>query len=235
MTTIVLEEPLDQSPSLAEIRSQEEIEVAKISQNQVIEVERKLTETRLIEEIEKRRREQNELEQNAALDIRQKNLDTEVKILNLDKESEYARLEKQRSVDIKKAQERAEIIKEQAERQRDSEEAQIISEEQIKNAKISQQKNVDAYRISAEKETRLLDIEKAKRLKRNEVNRSVLSKVKNNINIFHSLVSSKKADEIQKSLGSVNSALAKAVKKGLIKKEFASRKLSSLSNTIDKK
>ena len=152
----------------AEIRSQEEIEVAKISQNQVIEVEKRLTETRLIEEIEKRRREQNELEQNAALDIRQKNLDTEVKILNLDKESEYARLEKQRLVDIKKAQERAEIIKEQAERQRDSEEAQIISEEQIKNAKISQQKNVDAYRISAEKETRLLDIEKAKRLKLEE-------------------------------------------------------------------
>jgi len=152
----------------AEIRSQEEIEVAKISQNQVIEVEKRLTETRLIEEIEKRRREQNELEQNAALDIRQKNLDTEVKILNLDKESEFARLEKQRLVDIKKAQERAEIIKEQAERQRDSEEAQIISEEQIKNAKISQQKNVDAYRISAEKETRLLDIEKAKRLKLEE-------------------------------------------------------------------
>ena len=37
----------------AEIQSQEAIEVAKISQNQVIEVERKLTETRLIEEIEK--------------------------------------------------------------------------------------------------------------------------------------------------------------------------------------
>ena len=72
-------------------------------------------------------------------------------------------------------------------------------------------------------------------LKRNEVNRALLSKIKNNINIFHSLVSSKKADEIQKSLSSVNSALAKAVKKGLIKKEFASRKLSSLSNTIDKK
>ena len=72
-------------------------------------------------------------------------------------------------------------------------------------------------------------------LKRNSVNRLMLSRIKNNINIFHSLVSSKKADEIQKSLSSVNSALAKAVKKGLIKKEFASRKLSSLSNTIDKK
>ena len=35
----------------------------------------------------KRRKEQNSLEQDAALDIRQKNLETEIKILNLDKES----------------------------------------------------------------------------------------------------------------------------------------------------
>jgi len=72
-------------------------------------------------------------------------------------------------------------------------------------------------------------------LKRNEVNRSLLSKIKNNVNALNSLVSSKKTDEIQKSLSAVNSVLAKAVKKGLIKKEFASRKLSSLSNTIERK
>jgi len=148
----------------AEIRNQEQIEVAKISQNQVIEVEKKLTETRLIEEIEKRRKEQNELEKNAAYDIRQKDLETEVKILNLDKESEYARLEKQRLVDIKRAQEKAAIIKEQSERQKDAEEAQIISEQEIKNAKIAQQRNIDSHRIETEREVRLLDIEKAKRL-----------------------------------------------------------------------
>ena len=148
----------------AEIRNQEQIEVAKISQNQVIEVEKKLTETRLIEEIEKRRKEQNELEKNSAFDIRQKDLETEVKILNLDKESEFARLEKQRNVDIKRAQEKATIIKEQSERQKDAEEAQIISEQQIKNAKIEQQKNIDSHRIESEKVVRLLDIEKVKRL-----------------------------------------------------------------------
>ena len=148
----------------AEIASQEQIEVAKISQNQVIEVERKLTETRLIEEIEKRRREQNELEKNASYEIRQKDLETEVKILNLDKESEYARLEKQRQVDVKRAQEKATIIKEQSERQKDAEEAQIISEQEIKNAKIAQQRNIDSHRIESEREVRLLDIEKAKRL-----------------------------------------------------------------------
>ena len=164
----------------AEIRSQEQIEVAKISQNQVIEVERKLTETRLIEEIEKRRKELNELEKNSAFDIRQKDLETEVKILNLDKESEYARLEKQRQVDIKRAQEKAAIIKEQSERQKEAEEAQIVSEQQVKNAKIEQQKNIDSHRIESERVVRLLDIEKAKRLsiEEHQKNLEVINKSK---------------------------------------------------------
>jgi len=164
----------------AEIASQEQIEVAKISQNQVIEVERKLTETRLIEEIEKRRREQNELEKNASFEIRQKDLETEVKILNLDKESEYARLEKQRQVDVKRAQEKATVIKEQSERQKDAEEAQIISEQEIKNAKIAQQRNIDSHRIETEREVRLLDIDKAKRLsiEEHQKNLEVLNKSK---------------------------------------------------------
>jgi len=164
----------------AEISSQEQIEVAKISQNQVIEVEKKLTETRLIEEIEKRRKEQNELEKNAAYEIRQKDLETEVKILNLDKESEYARLEKQRLVDVKRAQEKAAIIKEQSERQKDAEEAQIISEQDIKNAKIAQQRNLDAHRIESERETRLLDIDKTKRLsiEEHQKNLEVINKSK---------------------------------------------------------
>jgi uncharacterized membrane protein YqiK len=170
----------DREAEEAEISSQEQIEVAKISQNQVIEVEKKLTETRLIEEIEKRRKEQNELEKNAAYEIRQKDLETEVKILNLDKESEYARLEKQRLVDMKRAQEKAAIIKEQSERQKDAEEAQIISEQGIKNAKIAQQRNLDAHRIETERETRLLDIEKAKRLsiEEHQKNLEVINKSK---------------------------------------------------------
>jgi len=170
----------DREAEEAEITSQEQIEVAKISQNQVIEVERKLTETRLIEEIEKRRKEQNELEKNAAYEIRQKDLETEVKILNLDKESEYARLEKQRLVDIKRAQEKAAIIKEQSERQKDAEESQIISEQEIKNAKIAQQRNIDSHRIETEREVRLLDIDKAKRLsiEEHQKNLEVLNKSK---------------------------------------------------------
>ena len=71
-------------------------------------------------------------------------------------------------------------------------------------------------------------------LKRNKVNSSMLSKIKNNINNLNSSISSKNMDEISKSFSSVNSSLAKAVKKGLIKKEFASRKLSLLSKELKK-
>ena len=140
----------------------------------------KVIETRLIEEIVKRRREQYELEKNAAYEIRQKDLETEVKILNLDKESEYARLEKQRQVDMKRAQEKTAIIKEQSERQKDAEEAQIISEQEIKNAKIAQQRNIDSHRIETEREVRLLDIDKAKRLsiEEHQKNLEILNKSK---------------------------------------------------------
>ena len=41
-------------------------------------------------------------------------------------------------------------------------------------------------------------------------------------------------DETIKSLADVNSIMAKAVKKGILKKQYMSRKLSSLSNQIKK-
>lgn len=71
-------------------------------------------------------------------------------------------------------------------------------------------------------------------LKRNIVNKSILSKIKNNINKLNSSISSKNPDEIVESFSLVNSALSKAAKKGIIKKEFVSRKLSSLSKLIKK-
>ena len=71
-------------------------------------------------------------------------------------------------------------------------------------------------------------------LKRNKVNRSLRSKINNNINRFNSIILSKNMDQIMESFSSINSSLAKAAKKGLIKKEFMSRKLSSLSNQLKK-
>ena len=70
---------------------------------------------------------------------------------------------------------------------------------------------------------------------RNTINSQYLSKFRTALNKFQSSVEAKNDQEIQKSLSTVNSIMAKAVKKGIFKKEYISRKLSSLSKQISKK
>ena len=66
-------------------------------------------------------------------------------------------------------------------------------------------------------------------LKRKAINSQVLSQLKTNINKFTELIKAKNKERIDKSFSLVNSSLAKAAKKGLIKKRYMSKKLSSLS------
>ena len=70
---------------------------------------------------------------------------------------------------------------------------------------------------------------------RNAVNSQYLSKFRTALNKFKSSVEAKNDEEIYKSYSDVNSIMAKAVKKGIFKKEYISRKLSSLSKQISKK
>ena len=69
-------------------------------------------------------------------------------------------------------------------------------------------------------------------LKRNRINSQALSKIRTNLNNFNDLLLEKNKAELDTSLSVINSSLAKALKKGLLKKEFVSRKLSSLSQKI---
>ena len=70
------------------------------------------------------------------------------------------------------------------------------------------------------------------KIKRNRINTQALSKIRTNLNNFNDLLLEKNKAELDKSLSLINSSLAKALKKGLVKKEFVSRKLSSLSQKI---
>ena len=69
-------------------------------------------------------------------------------------------------------------------------------------------------------------------LKRNEINSQVLSKLKTDLNKFTDLLKDKNKEDLDKSLSSINSSLSKVAKRGLVKKQFVSRKLSSLSKKI---
>tara|TARA_B100001029_G_C14627472_1_gene217368 strand:+ start:173 stop:433 length:261 start_codon:yes stop_codon:yes gene_type:complete len=69
---------------------------------------------------------------------------------------------------------------------------------------------------------------------RNLVNKILHTKINNSIRKLNNELNTKNIKEIQASFASVNSSLAKAVKRGLIKKQFVARKLSSLSAQIKK-
>ena len=69
---------------------------------------------------------------------------------------------------------------------------------------------------------------------KNAVNTQYLTKIRTNLNKFSNSIKNSSPDEAIKTLGDVNSIMAKAVKKGILKKQYMSRKLSSLSNQIKK-
>ena len=69
---------------------------------------------------------------------------------------------------------------------------------------------------------------------KNAVNTQYLTKIRTNLNKFNNSIKNSSPDEAIKTLGDVNSIMAKAVKKGILKKQYMSRKLSSLSNQIKK-
>ena len=69
---------------------------------------------------------------------------------------------------------------------------------------------------------------------KNAVNSKYLSKFRSSLNSFDRAVKSNNVEEIQKNFSEINSIMAKALKKGIFKKKFMSRKLSSLSNQIKK-
>ena len=71
-------------------------------------------------------------------------------------------------------------------------------------------------------------------LKRNRLNKPILNKVKTSFSKFNALIEGKDPEALKESWCILNSTLARAVKKGLIKKQHMSRKLSSLSYKLKK-
>ena len=70
---------------------------------------------------------------------------------------------------------------------------------------------------------------------KNSVNTQYLTKFRSTLNKFNNSLNNSNSEETVQSLSDVNSIMAKAVKKGILKKQYMARKLSSLSNQIKKK
>jgi uncharacterized membrane protein YqiK len=129
--------------------------------------------TRLTEQIEHRKKQRNDVEQDTLIAIRNKNLEAEKLSLDIDRESEYARLSQQREVEIARARQKAEVTSERAQREQDSEGAQITARQTIESARIRSEQSIEQERINKERAIQAAEINRRKELELAEQQRAI--------------------------------------------------------------
>jgi uncharacterized membrane protein YqiK len=129
--------------------------------------------TRLTEQIEHRKKQRNDVEQDTLIAIRNKNLEAEKLSLEIDRESEYARLQQQREVEIARARQRAELVSERAQREQDSESVQIAARLAIDAARIRSEQSIEQERIAKERALQAAEIERRQALELADQQRAI--------------------------------------------------------------
>src|SRR5499427_9705075 len=98
--------------------------------------------TRLTEQIERRKKIRNDIEQDTMIEIRNKNLETERQALEIDRELEYARLAQERDLETQRAAQRAQVARERADKDQEAERAQITAREAVDRARLDAERAV---------------------------------------------------------------------------------------------
>ncbi len=129
--------------------------------------------TRLTEQIERRKKQRNDVEQDTLIAIRNKNLEAEKLSLEIDRESEQARLSQQREVEFARARQRSELTTERAQREQAGESAQITAKQAIEQARIRSDQSLEQERIKKEREVQTSEIERRKALELAEQQRAI--------------------------------------------------------------
>ncbi len=129
--------------------------------------------TRLTEQIEHRKKQRNDVEQDTLIAIRNKNLEAEKLSLDIDRESEYARLGQQREVEIARARQRSDVATERAQREQDAEGAQIAAKQAIESARIRSEQSIEQARIGKERTVQGAEIERRQALELAEQQRAI--------------------------------------------------------------
>jgi uncharacterized membrane protein YqiK len=129
--------------------------------------------TRLTEQIERRKKQRNDVEQDTLIAIRNKNLEAEKLSLDIDREGEHARLAQEREVEIARARQRAELAAERAQREQDAESAQIVAKQSIDAARIRSEQTVEQERIGKERAIQSAEIDRRLSLELAEQQRAI--------------------------------------------------------------
>jgi uncharacterized membrane protein YqiK len=129
--------------------------------------------TRLTEQIEQRKKQRNDIEQDTLIQIRNKNLEAEKMSLEIDRDSENARLAQERELEIARAAQRSELARERASHEQQAERAQITAREQIERARIAADRTLEEDRIAKERDLQALEIDRRKQLEIAEQQRAI--------------------------------------------------------------
>ncbi|MFN0159691.1 MAG: flotillin family protein [Burkholderiales bacterium] len=129
--------------------------------------------TRLTEQIERRKKTRNDIEQDTMIQIRNKNLETERQALDIDRELETARLEQEREIETQRAGQRANLARERATKEQEAERAQISAREAVDRARLASERAVEEERIDKEREVQAREIDRRKSIELAEQQRAI--------------------------------------------------------------
>ena len=136
--------------------------------------------TLLTQQIEMRRKERNDIEQETEVAVQSKNLEAERQQLEIAKqkehatleqqrEVEYARLEQTQEIEVRRAAQMAEIARQKAEREREAKEAEIAAQQKVDQVQIQSEKAVEEERIKKDQLIRENEIARARALETAEI------------------------------------------------------------------
>jgi len=129
--------------------------------------------TRLTDEIERRKKTRNDIEQDTLIQIRTKNLETEKLSLDIERESEYARLAQEKELEFRRAQQQADLTRERAERKREAKVADIMANEETEKARIASERMIRQDLIEQQRDIEAMEIERRKSVELAEHHRSI--------------------------------------------------------------
>ncbi len=176
--------------------------------------------TVLTQQIESRRKERNDIEQDTQVQIQQKNLEAERLKLEIEKqeqeakfeqqrEIEYARLSQEQEVSMRRAQQQAEISQQNANKQQEAQEAEIAAKQQVDQARIQSEKAVEEESIKKDKLLQETEIQKNKSIEMATIEKQKLVELSEQDRAIAIAMKSKEQSEAQ---AQADLARAEAVK-----------------------
>ena len=114
--------------------------------------------TRLTEQIETRKRARNAIEQDTAVEIQRRALESERRRLEMERESEFARLEQRADVSVRRARQEAETAAIEAEERLRADRAALTAEREIEGSRAALEREVATLRVETASAARVAEI-----------------------------------------------------------------------------